>query len=203
MASYEKVILVFTACDSKTMTGASSPAISKLLRKGVLLKNMSGQGDIKTLAASGTEEGGETLWEAAVTKEFVVGKLGEEFDMAVVESGSSADELENSMAQVLNVAGRSSVVAVIGDGAVVFYGPGFAKGKVIDKKFSPTCVAPTVAYVANFPVPAQCEGVVAYAAFNDINIKLKEINKLKAAVRNMEAAMERKTRQPWDKHDCA
>jgi len=103
----------------------------------------------------------------------------------------------------MDVARRSTVIAVVGDGAVVFYGPGFAKGKVIDKKFSPTCVAPTVSYVANFPVPAQCEGAVVYAALNDVNIKLKEMNKLKKAIQNMEAVMERKTRQPWDKHDCA
>ncbi len=203
MASYEKAILVFTGCDSKAITGASSPAIGKLLRKGVLLNNVSGQGDIKTIAAAGAEGGGETLWDAAAAKDFVVGELSEEFDLAVVEAGNSADELEKSMAQALDAAGRSTVVAVVGDGTVVFYGPGFAKGKVIDKKFSPSCVAPTVAYVANFPVPAQCEGVVAYAAFNDVNIKLKEINKLKSAIKNMEAAMERKARQPWDKHDCA
>ena len=191
MASYEKAILVFTGCDSKAITGASSPAIGKLLRKGVLLNNVSGIGDIKTLAASGAEGGGETLWDAAVAKDFVVGELGEEFDLAVVEAGNSVDELENSMAQTLGVAGRSTVVAVIGDGTVVFYGPGFAKGKVIDKKFSPHLRGPNRGLCGQTSrFRPQCEGVVAYAAFNDVNIKLKEINKLKSA-------LQKTWRRPW------
>ena len=43
----------------------------------------------------------------------------------------------------------------------------------------------------------------SYYALKDPNMKLKEIAKLKEALGRMEAALQRDTREPWDKHDCA
>ena len=202
MESYEKAIIIFSGCESKAMTESSSPAIAKLLRKGTLLKNVSREGDIKTQAAAGAGTG-ETIWEAAATHGFVVGGLDEQFDMAVLDAGASVGELEDAVIKTMEAASRTTVIAVVLAGGIVFYGLGFAKGKTVEDEYTPCCVAPTVAYVANFPVPAQCRGAVAYAALNNINLKLKEITKLKGAIKNMEVAMERKARQPWDKHDCA
>ena len=206
MASEKKVILVFTSCDGKAIASAGTPAIAKLLQKGALFSKVKTGGEVKTRAAAGAESG-ETLWDAAVAQGFVVGELPAlaegKADMAVIDAGAAPADVEKTMADVLEAADRSTLIVLVAAGAIVFYGPGIAKGKVVDKEICPCCVAPTVAYVANFPVPAQCGAPVAYAAFKDINVKLNEFKKLQETIVNMEAAMERKGRQPWDKHDCA
>jgi hypothetical protein len=203
MASEKKVILIFTPCGGKALTPAAGPSLAKLLQKGALFSNVKSSGDSKTRAAAGNCEGGETLWDAAAAQGFVVGDLKGNFDMCVLDAGPSAADVERILADVLETADRSTLIVVVADGAIVFYGPGIAKGKVVDRETCPCVVAPTVAYAANFPVPARCEAPVAYAAFKDINYKLNEFRKLQETILNMEAAMERKGRQPWDKHDCA
>lgn len=205
MASDKKVILVSTPCDGKAVVSASTPALAKLLQKGTLFTHVKSEGDVKTMAATGTYNGeaGETLWDAAGAQGFVVADIQSNYDMAVLDAGASAAEVETAMAGVLEAADRSTLIVLIASGAIVFHGPGIAKGKVVDSEIRPCCVAPTVAYVANFPVPSQCAAPVAYAALKDINLKLREFQKLRETITNMEAAMERKSRQPWDKHDCA
>lgn len=206
MASEKKVILVFSPCDGKAVASASTPALAKLIQKGVLFTNVKTGGDLKTMAATGAESG-ETLWDAATAQGFVVGALPAlaqgKADMAVVNAGADPADVEKTMAEALEAADRSTLIVLAATGAMVFYGPGIAKGKVVDKEVCPCCVAPTVAYAVNFPVPANCEAPVAYPAFKDINLKLNEFRKLQETIVNMEAAMERKGRQPWDKHDCA
>lgn len=198
----KKVILVFTPCAGKDIQSATSPAMSKLLQKGALCTNVVVKGDAKSLAGAGAEKG-EMIWEAAVRKDFVVGKLDDNFDMCVLDAGTSVTEVETTLAAALEKAERTTVIVLVAAGTIVFYGPGFAKGKVLDTQICPCCVAPTVAYVADFPVPADCEAPIAYAALKDMDYKLNEIRKLQETIHNMEAAVERKSRQPWDKHDCA
>jgi hypothetical protein len=202
MASEKKVILVFTACDGKSLGASAGPSLAKLLQKGTLFSNVTAGADRKAAAAAGAKAG-ETLWDAAVAQGFVVGDLKKNFDMCVLDAGPAAADVEKVMADVLETADRSTLIVLVAAGAIIFYGPGIAKGKVVDRETCACVVAPTVAYAANFPVPAQCEAPVAYAAFKDINYKLNEFKKLQETINNMEAAVERKGRQPWDKHDCA
>ncbi len=200
MASEKKVILIFSDCKSADVLSASTPSIKKLVEKGAVCSKVKCDGDVKTFAATGNEKG-QTLWDAATANGFVVGTLKEAFDMCVLDTAAGA--LEAQLAEVLEVADRATLVVLVGKDVVVFYGPGIAKGKVIEAETCPCTVAATVAYVANFPVPENCEAPIAYAALKDINLKLAEIQKLQTAIKNMEAAMERGSRQPWDKHDCA
>ncbi len=204
MASDKKVILIFSGCDAAALSTSSAPETAKLFQKGAYLKNAKACAatDIKTLAGAGSSSG-ETLWQAAEAAGYTVAGLDKEFDMCVLEAGPAQADVEKALAAALEAADRSTLLALVAKDGIVFYGTGIAKGVVIEKDACHCCVAPTVAYVANFPVPAQCEAPIAYAALKDINLKLNEINKLKESIHNMEAAMERKARQPWDKHDCA
>ena len=207
MASDKKVVLIFSGYEGKSLGDASTPGLSRLLQKGTLFTNTICTGhshgaSVKTLAASGAEQG-ETLWEAAEARGLSVGALTEPFDMCVLDISAEEQELEKTVSEVLEVADRSTLIVLLTHGAMVFCGPGIAKGKVVTKETCPCVVAPTVAYVADFPVPAGCEAPIAYAALKDINLKLNEIKKLNDTIANMEAAIERKARQPWDKHDCA
>lgn len=202
MASEKKVILVFAACDCEVLMAAQSPALAKCCQKGTVLKHLCGA-DIRGLAITGGTVGGETLWDAAKANDFVVGTLNEPFDMCVLEGGASAAEVETVLASAQEVSDRTTLIVIITRDGAIFHGNGFAKGHVVEEELPAGCVAATIAYIADFAVPANCVAPVAYAALKDVNYKLKEIRRMREEVKNMEAAMERKTRQPWDKHDCA
>lgn len=205
MASEKKVILIFTPCDGAALMAAQSPALVKSCQKGTVLKNLVGA-DVKALAATGASvvtPGAENLWDAAKANDFVVGALDESFDMCVLEAGAAAADVEAVLASAQNVADRTTLIVVVARDAAIFHGNGFAKGHVVEAAMPAGCVAATVAYITDFAVPAACVAPIAYAALKDVNYKLKEVRRMRDEVKNMEAAMERKTRQPWDKHDCA
>ncbi|MBO4317359.1 MAG: hypothetical protein J5855_03660 [Mailhella sp.] len=202
MASDKKVVLLFTGCEASAILEAGTPALAKLLGKGVALTNVSAAENFRQAAAAGNKDG-QAIWEAAEDHDFVVTGLSENFDMCVLDAEADAASVEAAVAGILEVAGRNTVVAHVAPKLIVFYGPGFAKGKSIDAEYCPCTVAATVAYVANFPLPANCAAPVCYAALKDINYKFNEIKKLQESITNMEAAMERQSRKPWDKHDCA
>ncbi len=86
---------------------------------------------------------------------------------------------------------------------LILSGPGIAKGVRMEKPCHLTDLVPTLCFLASLPYPNGCEGAVLYPALVDPNFHAKEIAKLKQSLLSMEAAMERGSRQPWDKHDCA
>ena len=85
----------------------------------------------------------------------------------------------------------------------LMYGPGVKKGAKIERTVQLVDVVPTVCYLADLPIPEQAEGAIVYQALREPNAKDKEITKLSEGLSRMQAALARKTRQPWDKHDCA
>ncbi|MHB1134055.1 MAG: alkaline phosphatase family protein [Chloroflexota bacterium] len=85
----------------------------------------------------------------------------------------------------------------------LMYGPGVKKGLKIERTVYLTDVVPTLCYAADLPVPEQAEGAIIFQAFKDHDYKRTELAKLQGGLERMQAAMARKTRQPWDKHDCA
>ncbi len=203
MAFTKKTVLLFSTCDGRDLRAAAGPALEKLLQKGVVFNHVATEGDLKTLAATGAKSG-ETLGDAATAQGLAVtDKLEGDFDLCVLDAGATPGDVEKAVAAALDCDERTPVIALAAPGLLVFHGPGFAKGKEVESAVCPCVTAPTLACAANLPLPAQCVAPVAYAAFKDINIKFQEIRKLHSTIANMEAAMERKSRQPWDKHDCA
>lgn len=202
MSTEKKAILVFTSCDGSALRAAETPALKKLHDKGVVFTNVKASGDSKAMAGAGAAAG-QTLWDAASAQKLVVKGLHEGFDLCVLDAGATVTEVESLMTEVMEVTNRMMLIVLVGKDTVVFHGTGIAKGKVVDKELCVCSVAPTVAYVINFPVPEQCEAPIAYAALKDINAKFNEIKKLQETILGMEAAVERNSRQPWDKHDCA
>lgn len=85
----------------------------------------------------------------------------------------------------------------------VFSGPGIKKGLRLERTCWLQDIVPTICYLADLPMPADAEGAVIWQVLKDPNMKLKEVIKLKDGLARMEAALERKERAPWDKHDCA
>ncbi|MCL4464960.1 MAG: hypothetical protein M1389_02810 [Chloroflexi bacterium] len=69
------------------------------------------------------------------------------------------------------------------EGLVVMDGPGVKRGVVVNRPVELADVAPTVCYLAETPVPADCEGGVIYQALEDPDAKILE---LQACRRNYE-----------------
>ncbi|MCL5110755.1 MAG: alkaline phosphatase family protein [Chloroflexi bacterium] len=88
-------------------------------------------------------------------------------------------------------------------GLLVFNGPGVKKGTRIARTVGLQDVVPTVCHLADLPVPETVDGAIIWQALKDTQAKDKEIAKLQGGLERMQAALARKTRQPWDKHDCA
>ena len=88
-------------------------------------------------------------------------------------------------------------------GLLVFNGPGIKKGYRMQRTVGLEDIVPTVCHAADLPVPETVDGAIIYQVFRDPNFKEKELAKLQGGLERMQAALARKTRQPWDKHDCA
>jgi predicted AlkP superfamily phosphohydrolase/phosphomutase len=85
----------------------------------------------------------------------------------------------------------------------VFNGPGIKKGLRLERTMWLQDIVPTICYLSDLPMPADVDGAVVWQVFKDPNMKQKEVAKLKDGLARMEAALSRKERAPWDKHDCA
>lgn len=63
-------------------------------------------------------------------------------------------------------------------GLFALSGPGIKKGHVLERNVSLKDLVPTVCYLMDLPVPADCEGAVVYQALEDPNAPLKERTRL-------------------------
>jgi predicted AlkP superfamily phosphohydrolase/phosphomutase len=86
---------------------------------------------------------------------------------------------------------------------LVMNGPGIKKGLRLERTCWLQDIVPTICYLSDLPMPADVDGAVIWQALKDPNMKQKEVAKLKDGLARMEAALSRKERAPWDKHDCA
>jgi hypothetical protein len=124
---------------------------------------------------------------------------------AVVSCGNAGpDEMESILAQVLEVADRRTLVVLAAENALLFYGLGVTtKASSVDREAFARDVVPTIAHIVDLPLPDDTTGAVLYQALKETNLKLNEFLKLKEALGRMEAALQRGSQEPWDKHDCA
>ena len=170
--------------------------IASLVKKGVLIPYASGD----LLAQAEKVEGVAKAEAAAVAAEMEKGSALVLVDLADADDAA----LDAALAPILDAADRRTLIAVAGGQVLALSGQGVAKGAEIKDGASAADVIPTIAYVADVPLPPDTQkGRVLYAALKDPNARLKEIAKLQESLRAMQTAMERDSRAPWDKHDCA
>ncbi|MCX6069426.1 MAG: alkaline phosphatase family protein [Chloroflexi bacterium] len=62
-----------------------------------------------------------------------------------------------------------------GDGLVVLEGPGVKRGHVVSRPAELADVAPTLCYLAETPMPADCEGGIIYQALEEPDAKILEL----------------------------
>jgi hypothetical protein len=189
----KKAILV--VCGKADVNGG--PAMEKFMKKAVSFPNFEGAG---LAGMAGAIEGAAKVAADGVAKVFE-----DDGAFAVVELGDvDGNGLEAAMAPLADAADRRTLIAVACDGGLYLAGLGMdKKAGSLDRGATAADVVATLCYVADLPVPADCMGAILYQALKDPNMKMKEVTKLKEAIGRMEVALQRDTREPWDKHDCA
>jgi hypothetical protein len=171
--------------------------IKGFLKKAVVLSNYS-PGDVA----------GEAVKIAGLVKaapEGLAAAFEGETALALVELGRvDAGGLDSALAKVVEAADRRTLVILAADNLLAFYGLGInAKLGSVGRPAAACDVVPTMAHIADLPIPDDATGAILYQVLKDPNMKLNEFVKLKEALVRMEAALQRGNREPWDKHDCA
>jgi len=190
----KKVVLI--VCGEVDVNAAGS-VMQKFLKKSVALADFN--------PADAAAEAAKIEGAAAVAADGVAKVFEDDGAFAIVDLGAvDPAGLEAAMAAVNDAADRRTLIALAAGKALYLGGLGMdKKADNIARSVCAADVVATICYVADLPVPADCTGAILYQALKDPNMKLKEIAKLKEAIGRMEAALQRDTREPWDKHDCA
>lgn len=200
MASEKKVLLAFTTLGTEQLLHSEHAGIQKVCQKGTIAP-LFVQSDLKKEAGAGALSG-QAIWEAAKENGFQVGDLSEEADMFIIDADSEA-ALGDAISKASEMGGKKLLVVIMNKESAIFFGPGVGRGVKLDKAIPATTIAPTVAYLADFALPAQVEAPVAYSVLKELNFKMKEFHKIYNSMNAMMTSLERGNRQPWDKHDCA
>ncbi|RLE81304.1 MAG: hypothetical protein DRJ51_04130 [Thermoprotei archaeon] len=74
-------------------------------------------------------------------------------------------------------------------GLLILSGPGIKKGVVLERVVNIADVVPTLCYVADLPVPNDCEGAIIYQVLEDKDKHLNEIRSLKEKYRKLEETL--------------
>jgi len=193
MAEKKVILLTVGAVD----TAGSGAAWKKFQKKAVTVKNYT-PGDVAAMAAKIPGAVKTTADALAATFE------GETACACVALGDLDAAALEDVLAKVLEVADRRTLVVLAAANALMFQGLGVnTKASAIDRPAEARDVVPTMAHIADLPLPDDTTGAVLYQVLKETNLKLNETLKLREALTRMEAALQRDSREPWDKHDCA
>ncbi|MHB1414723.1 MAG: alkaline phosphatase family protein [Chloroflexota bacterium] len=91
--------------------------------------------------------------------------------------------------------GAQLPTAKIGIGSMgtlfILKGPGVKQGVEIERTVWLTDIVPTLCYLAELPVPKQCEGAVVYQALADPDAQVKELQSLRRNVERLKRMVER------------
>jgi len=74
-------------------------------------------------------------------------------------------------------------------GLMVFSGPGIKKGLILKRIVNIADLVPTLCYLADIPIPRDCEGGIIYQALEDRNKHLTELRKIKEKYRKLEESI--------------
>ncbi|OLN28280.1 hypothetical protein DVDV_1661 [Desulfovibrio sp. DV] len=191
----EKKVVLLLAGDVSLGNGGN--ALKKFTKKGVVATAYSG-GDVAGEARRVPGAVMAGLADLAASLEAGAG-------LVLVDLGEpDAAGLETALGHVLEIADRRTLVVLAAANALVFYGLGInTKIGTMARPAQARDVTPTLAHIADLPLPDDATGAILYQALKETNLKLTELGKLREALSRMEAALQRDNREPWDKHDCA
>lgn len=133
--------------------------------------------------------------QAAQLKEANAALIYIKLDSASFESGLQA---------IIELCDRHSFLLLSAKNGLVFAGTAANKANPIqDRACSAIDVVPTLCYMYGYSIPSDCTGSVLYQGLKNHNMPHDVARGLQDVIDHLEAAAERESRMPWDKHDCA
>ncbi len=118
--------------------------------------------------------------------------INPDWDLCMVRLGSDGlkldgtEALDRAIGEITGVADEETLSVVVGlgkDGFLLLKGSGVRRGAELKRAVGLEDVAPTISYLAESSVPADCDGGIVYQALEDPDMKVKE---LRACRRNYE-----------------
>lgn len=201
MATGKNVFVIFADVADDLLAKGEAEQLVKMRRKGALVP-LTVTKDLETEALAGAMEG-ESLADAARSAGYVVEPIAPGSELSVVDGVMDEAGLLAVLDQALAIPSTRMLIVVVARTLALFYGLGIERGIVLEKPLPAACIAPTLAWIGDLPLPAGVEAAPAYAVLKGLNFKAKEIAKLKDANDALMLKIERDNRKPWDKHDCA
>ena len=170
-----------------------SVQLGKLAKKSILCEQYaSGDTEVETLPEAATVQ------YAALAEYFSSGADG----VAVVTLQEA--DFAQGIAAITEAVDRNTLVVLVGKDAVYFQGAGVSREiDVLQRPVQAKDIVPTLCYMSGAKLPRSASGAVLYEVMKDRDSPFTEIALLKTSIEGMKAAMERNTREAWDKHDCA
>lgn len=200
MRKERKIIWIFVECTLKEILQIRTPNISKMYEKGTVLSHILSQGNMKKEAgAAGTEN--ETIWELARNEGLLVAPYTEPFDLCVMELKTCVD-LESELNTIMKNPPRYTIICINAMDSAIIYGSGIARAKRIDTPFPAGAIGSSLAYIANFPMPEDCEAPIIFPVLRDINRRFREYAKLHTLIDSTLHLLDRNVRPAWIKHGC-
>ncbi len=201
MATGKNVIVLFSTVAEDVLRNSEAEQLVKMRRKGALVP-LSVTADVKTEALAGAAAG-QSIAEAAKKGGYVVEPIAAGSELSIVEGLADEAALLAEIDKAFALATTKMLLVVVTPSLALFYGLGIERNVVLEKPLPAACVAPTLAWIGDLPLPAQVEAAPAYAVLKGLNFKAKEIAKMKDTNDALMLKIERDNRKPWDKHDCA
>ncbi len=201
MPTGKNVFLLFSQVSDDVLRNSQAEQLVKMRRKGSLVP-LTVYSDVKTEALAGATTG-ESLADAAKQAGYVVEPIALGSELSIVEDLNDEASLLAELDKAFALATTKMTIVVVTPTLALFYGLGIERNQVLEKPLPATCIAPTLCWIGDLPLPAQVEAAPAYAVLKGLNFKAKEIAKMKDTNDALMLKIERDNRKPWDKHDCA
>ncbi len=202
MAKNKQVLLIFADIDTDAIVKSEVANIVKATTKGASAK-LEYKDDYKKEAGSGTvPASANMLWDAVKENDFKVGEMAYDTDFSLVET-SSLEDLDAQLEKIYDLGSKKSLVVIATKDKVFFQGNGIERNAELGT-VQAASLAPTIAYIADFPFPADVSAPLIYKVLKGLNFKMKEIQNMQKSVDAMNKALDRNDKNSsWRKHDCA
>ncbi|MBO4318257.1 MAG: hypothetical protein J5855_08285 [Mailhella sp.] len=201
MATGKNVIVLFANVPEEVLINSEADQLVKMRRKGSMV-HIAAAGDVKVEALAGAPTG-QSLADAAKEGGYVVEPIAPASELSIVEDIADEAVLLAEIDKAFALASTKMLLVVVTKTCALFYGLGIERGVIIETPVPAACIAPTLAWIGDLPLPAQVEAAPLYKIIKGLNYKAKEIAKLRDSIAALELKIERDNRKPWDKHDCA
>ena len=201
MATGKNVIVLFADVSEDVLLKSEAEQLAKMRRKGSVVR-IAAAGDVKVEALAGAPAG-QSMVDAAREGGYVVEPIALASELSIVEGIADEAALLAEIDKAFALATTKMLLVVVTSTCAMFYGLGIERGVFIEEPVPAACIAPTLAWIGDLPLPEKVQAAPLYRIIKGLNYKAKEIAKLRDSIAALELKIERDNRKPWDKHDCA